>query len=388
MIYMDYNATTPVDPRVLEAMVPFLKDRYGNPSSGHQLGKMAKEAVERARSQVASLLGARSEEIIFTSGGSESNNTVIQGVARAHRGKPRHIVTAQSEHPSVLEPCRVLEAEGVEVTFLPVDRYCRVDPEDVRRAIKPHTILVSIMHANNEVGTIQPISEISRIAREAGVLFHSDASQSVGKIPVKVSELGVDLLTVAGHKLYAPKGIGALYVREGVKIPPLIHGGSQEMGKRAGTESVPLVVGLGEACSISEWPSQEEGNRLRDLRDALHRELSEKFRKLVLNGHPQERLPNTLNVSFPGYLGVSILEELGEICASVGSACHEGSAETSPVLRAMGVPQEVAMGAIRFSLGRWSTQEEVDRVAEAIGTWAKGKRRGLKGWVGRLLGRG
>lgn len=386
MIYMDYNATTPVDPRVLEAMLPFIKEHYGNPSSQHKLGKVARDAVEKARAQVASLLGASPEEIVFTSGGSESNNTVLQGVARAYSGKPRHIITAQCEHPSVLKPCHFLEAEGVEITFLPVDVKCRVDPEDVRKALRSHTILISIMHANNEVGTIQPISEIGKIAREAGVLFHTDAAQSVGKIPVSVKELGVDFLTMAGHKLYAPKGVGALYVKSGVELKPLIQGASQERGRRAGTESVPLIVGLGEACALAQAALEQEATRIRSLRDRLHQAMAEKFRKLVLNGHPEERLPNTLNVSFPGYLGASLLEELDGVCASVGSACHEGSGEISPVLRAMGVPEEVAMGAVRFSLGRWSTQEEVDQVAEAIGLWARSRRRGLKGWLTRLLG--
>jgi cysteine desulfurase len=386
MIYMDYNATTPVDPRVLEAMLPFLKEHYGNPSSQHGPGKTARDAVEKARQQVASLLGASPSEIVFTSGGSESNNTVIQAVARAYSGKPRHVITAQCEHPSVLEPCRFLEAEGVEVTYLPVDGQCLVDPQDVRRALRPQTILISIMHANNEVGTTEPISEISRIAREAGVLFHTDAAQSLGKIPLSVGDLGVDFLTVAGHKLYAPKGIGALFVRDGVVFPPLIRGASQEGGRRAGTESVPLAVGLGKACELARELIAEEPSRIRQLRDRLHEGLGDVVHRLALNGHPEQRLPNTLNVSFPKVLGAALLQELEGVCASVGSACHEGTGEISPVLRAMGIPEEVAMGAVRFSLGRWTTQEEVDQVVEALRSWYRGRRRGLRGLFSRLWG--
>jgi len=386
MIYMDYNATTPVDPRVLEAMLPFLKEHYGNPSSQHGPGKTARDAVEKARQQVASLLGASPSEIVFTSGGSESNNTVIQAVARAYSGKPRHVITAQCEHPSVLEPCRFLEAEGVEVTYLPVDGQCLLDPQDVRRALRPQTILISIMHANNEVGTTEPISEISRIAREAGVLFHTDAAQSLGKIPLSVGDLGVDFLTVAGHKLYAPKGIGALFVRDGVVFPPLIRGASQEGGRRAGTESVPLAVGLGKACELARGLIAEEPSRIRQLRDRLHEGLGDVVHRLALNGHPEQRLPNTLNVSFPKVLGAALLQELEGVCASVGSACHEGTGEISPVLRAMGIPEEVAMGAVRFSLGRWTTQEEVDQVVEALRSWYRGRRRGLRGLFSRLWG--
>lgn len=384
MIYLDYNATTPVDPRVLEAMLPFLKEHFGNPSSGHVLGRTAREAVEKAREKVAYLLGASASEIVFTSGGSESNNTVIKGIAAAFHGKPRHLITARCEHPSILEPCRALEALGVEVTYLPVDGHCLVNPEDLRRALKPHTILITIMHANNEVGSIQPISEIARIAREAGVLFHTDAAQSVGKIPFSVKELGVDFLTIAGHKLYAPKGVGALFVREGVVFPPLIRGASQEGGRRAGTESVPLVVALGEACELAGKTLPQEMSRIKELREALHKGLQEAVKGLELNGHPEQRLPNTLNVSFRGVFGSELLQELGEVCASVGSACHEGSGEISPVLRAMGLKEERAMGAVRFSLGRWTTQEEIDSAVGAVRNWASRRRKGLGGWFSRL----
>lgn len=384
MIYLDYNATTPVDPRVIEAMLPFLKEHFGNPSSGHAPGRIAKQALEAARHKVASLLGADPSEIVFTSGGSESNNTVVNGVAAAFRGKPRHVITALCEHPSILEPCRALEAEGVEVTYLPVDGHCLVDPQEVKKALKPHTILISIMHANNEVGTILPIAEIAHIAREAGVLFHTDAAQTLGKIPFSVRELGVDFLTIAGHKLYAPKGVGALFVRKGLILPPFIKGASQEGGRRAGTEAVPLVVALGEACEVAGQLMPDEMVRVRQLRESLHQGLQEAVRGLELNGHPEKRLPNTLNVSFKGTSGSALLAELGEVSASVGSACHEGSGEISPVLRAMGLAEERAMGAVRFSLGRWTSQEDVNLAVEAVRNWASKRKRGLGGWFSRL----
>jgi cysteine desulfurase len=389
MIYLDYNATTPVDPRVAGAVQPFLLEEFGNPSSRHPSGQRARQAVDQARDEVATTLGCMPSEVVFTSGGSEANNAVIKGVALAHRGRARHIITAQTEHPAVLEPCRFLETDGVEVTYLEVDGQCRVDPEAVRAALRPHTILITIMHANNEVGTIQPVEEIGKIAREAGVLFHTDAAQSVGKIPTRVEDLGVDFLTVAGHKLYAPKGVGALYVRDGISMVPLIHGAAQEGGRRAGTESVPLVVGLGVACGLAREALQVEGSRIRGLRDRLHQGLLQHVPDLVLNGHPEQRLPNTLNVSFPGAVGSGVLAELEGVWASVGSACHENSTEISPVLRAMGVEEETAMGAVRFSLGRWTTPEEVERVVEQAAQWAqrKARSRGVMGWFRRLLGR-
>jgi cysteine desulfurase len=379
MIYLDYNATTPIDPLVANAMEPFLRQEFGNPSSRYPLGERAREAVEGARREVAELLGCASHEVVFTSGGSEANNMVIKGVAAAHRGRPRHIVTTQIEHPSVLEPCRYLETEGVEVTYLGVDRYGRVDPRELKEALRPETILVSIMHANNEVGTLQPIKELSAIAREAGVLFHTDAAQSVGKVSVSVGDLGVDFLTVAGHKLYAPKGIGALFVKEGVSLVPLIHGAGQEGGRRAGTESAFLCVGLGAACRLAREDLEQESTRIRALRDHLHQGLLGCVVGLTLNGHPEERLPNTLNVSFPGVTGSQVLAEIPEIWASTGSACHEGSGQVSPVLRAMGVPEEVALGAVRLSLGRPTTGEEVDRAIQMAAEWAKAKakRKGL-----------
>ncbi len=389
MIYLDYNATTPIDPRAAEAMGPFLREEFGNPSSLHPPGLRAKEAMEKARGEVADLLGASPAEIVFTGGGSESNNQVIKGVAAAHRGRPRHIITTQIEHPSVLEPCRYLEGEGVEVTYLEVDGRGRVAPEAVGKALRPETILISVMHSNNEVGTLQPIAEIGKMARAAGVLFHTDASQSVGKLPIGVGALGVDFLTVAGHKVYAPKGIGALYIREGISLVSLIHGAGQEGGRRAGTESVLLMVGLGAACRLAKEGLPVEIPRIQALRDSLHQGLQGRVSRLTLNGHPEERLPNTLNVSFPGVPGFELLSELEGVCASTGSACHEGSGEISPVLRAMGVDEAVGLGAVRFSLGRWTTQEEVDQVLEAVAMWAKRRApKGLWGRLKRLLGRG
>jgi cysteine desulfurase len=389
MIYLDYNATTPLDPAVAEAITAFL-EQYGNPSSQHALGQRAREAVDGARAQVAQLVGCAASEVVFTSGGSESNNAVIKGVAAAYEGRGRHMIASQVEHPAVLEPLRYLESRGVAVTYLPVDGTGRVDPGEVRRALRPETVLISVMHANNEVGSLQPIAEIGRVAREAGVLFHTDAAQSVGKVPVDAKEMGVDFLTVAGHKLYAPKGIGALYVRDGISLVPLVHGAGQERGRRAGTESTILIVALGEACRAAREALREEGPRIRGLRDRLHGGLEALVPGLTLNGPVEERLPNTLNVAFPGILGADLLAQLPEVCASTGSACHEGSRHVSPVLRAMGVPEETALGAVRFSLGRWTSGEEVDQVVEAVARWAHTRRkgRGLMARLKGLLGRG
>jgi len=365
-IYLDYNATTPLDPNVLEAMLPYLREHYGNPSSGHWFGAQARTAVEQARGQVAALLGADPWEIVFTSGGSESDNWAIKGIAEANRDRGDHIITSQIEHPAVLSTCRYLEGQGLRVTYLPVDGYGQVDPDDVSRAITPRTILISIMHANNEVGTIQPIAAIGAIARERGIYFHTDAAQSVGKIPTEVDQLRVDLLTVAGHKLYAPKGVGALYVRRGTRIAPLIHGAGHEGGRRAGTENVAGIVGLGQACAIAAQTMAETGERLRALRDRLHRGLAARVGGLRLNGHPTQRLPNTLNLSFEGLDAHALLAALPEIAASTGSACHAGATEPSPVLTAMGLPTEIALGAVRFSLGKQNDQQEIDRVVELL----------------------
>jgi cysteine desulfurase len=364
-IYLDYNASTPIVPEVAQAMRPFLKEHFGNPSSTHWAGAPAKEAVATARAQVAELLGCAPAAIVFTSGGSEANNHALKGVFFAHRERGSHIITTQVEHPAILNPCRFLERLGAEVTYLPVDATGQVDPEAIRQAITPHTLLISVIHANNEVGTIQPIAEIGRIAREHGVLFHTDAAQSVGKIATRVDELGVDLLSVAGHKLYAPKGVGALYIREGIIIEPLVHGAGHEGGRRAGTENVLLEVGLGAACALAL--RDPIGERVKALRDAFWQRLKEAFgERVVLNGHPQHRIPNTLSVNFVGRIGAEILAAMPEVAASTGSACHAGSVELSPVLRAMGVPPEVGMGAIRFSLGRGTTEEEIEWMVQRL----------------------
>ncbi len=364
-IYFDFNASTPVAPEVAEAMRPFLSQHFGNPSSHHWAGIPAKEATEHARKQVGKLLQCHPEEIVFTSGGSESNNHAIKGVFFALKAKGNHIITTQIEHPAVINPCRFLEKLGAEVTYVPVDRYGRVDPQTIKKAVTGKTILISVMHANNEVGTIQPIEEISHIARERGIVFHTDAAQSVGKIETKVGKLGVDLLSVAGHKLYAPKGVGALYIREGLSIEPLIHGAGHESGRRAGTENVLLVVGLGKACEIAKEHLSDDN--IRKMRDRFWTLLHDSFGETVaLNGHFLHRLPNTLNVSFVGKAGGELLSKLEGVAASTGAACHSGSVQLSPVLKAMGIPPEIGMGAIRFSLGRTTTIDEVDRVVQLL----------------------
>lgn len=364
-IYFDSNASTPIDVAVAAAMRPFLETAFGNPSSPHWAGRPARAALEQARGQVAGLLGAHSDEIVFTSGGSEANNLVLKGVAWALKSKGDHIVTSAIEHSSVLVPCRFLDQLGFKISLVPADRTGRIDPDDVRRAITPKTILVSIMHANNEVGTIQPIEEIGRITREHGVLLHTDAAQSVGKIATDVNTLGVDLLTIAGHKLYAPKGVGALYVRRGTPLEPLIHGAGHEGGRRAGTESALLAVALGAACNLARDLAPME--RVRVLRDRFWHGLQVRFGdRVILNGHPEHRLPNTLNVSFTGRVGADILAQLDGVAASTGSACHAGNIDLSPVLKAMQVPPEVGMGAIRFSLGRGTSQDEIDAVLDQL----------------------
>lgn len=364
-IYLDHNASTPIDPRVAEVMRALLGGPHENPSAIHAGGRAARAVVDRARSQVAGLLGCAPDEVVFTSGGSEANNLALKGAFFAIRERGDHIITTAVEHPAILEPLRFLERLGARVTVIPVDRTGRIDPDDVRRAITAQTILVSVMHANNEVGTIEPIEAVSAIARERGVLVHTDAAQSVGKIPTRVADLGVDLLSIAGHKLYAPKGVGALYVRRDVRLEPLIHGASQEGGRRAGTESALLAAALGEACELAaDLGSMGEVRRLRDLFWGLLR--SRIGEQVVLNGHPDQRLPNTLSVSFAGRVGADILGALDGVAASTGSACHAGSVELSPVLVAMGVPPEIGMGAIRFSLGRDTTEPEIREVAKHL----------------------
>ena len=364
-IYLDYNASTPIDPKVAAVMRRAMEDGFGNPSSPHWAGVPAREMVETGRRQVADLLGCSPDEIVFTSGGSESNNFALKGAFYANSRGGSHIITTEVEHPAIVSPCRFLERLGARVTWLPVDGAGRIDPDDVRRAITSDTILISVMHANNEVGTVQPIEECATIAREYEILFHSDAAQSVGKIPTRVDELGVDLLTIAGHKFYAPKGVGVVYIRKSVTLEPLIHGAGHEGGRRAGTESAILAAALGEACVLAGNLSGME--RIKNLRDGFWTALQNRFDKgVVLNGHPEERLPNTLNVSFVGRIGAEVLAGLEGVAASTGSACHADRIELSPVLEAMDVPLEVGMGAVRFSLGRGTTAEEVDTVVESL----------------------
>ncbi|WP_394236875.1 cysteine desulfurase family protein [Niallia oryzisoli] len=365
-IYLDYNASTPIAGQVRKAMLPFLENHYGNPSALHFAGVDAKQAVERARKQVAALLNVKQSEIIFTSGASESNNHVLKGVFQQSRDKGNHIITTKIEHPSILKPCEYLEKQGATITYIGVDQFGRVNPHDIEAAITDQTILISVMHANNEVGTLQPIEEISEIAKKYHILFHTDASQSVGKVQVDVKELGVDFLSLAGHKVYAPKGIGALFIREGIEIEPLIHGAGHESGRRAGTENVLLAVGLGEACEVAHQ-SLEQNMEIQELRDYFW----DRLRKLPdvalsLNGHTELRLPNTLNINFENRVGQDILDSVPQIAASTGSACHTGEVNLSPVLKAMGVKESAGKGAVRFSLGRYTTKSDIDTTLELL----------------------
>ena len=368
MIYLDHNATTPIAPDVAAAMAPYMGDQYGNPSSNHVLGRAAKKAVENARKQVATLLRCHPQEIVFTSGGTESNNMVLKGLAHRYKEKGRHIITTAIEHPAINNPCMYLRQQGYDITFVPVDAAGRVDPASVKDAIKPTTILISVMHANNETGSIQPIKEIGTLARHAGVLFHTDAAQSAGKIPVEISDLPVDFVSLAGHKMYAPKGIGALFIRDGLKTEPFMHGAGQESGRRAGTENVMFSVAMGTACALAGRVMPEESESVRKLRDRLHDHLVQGIPNLVLNGHPSMRLPNTLNVSVPGVDGGALLDAVPEVCASTGAACHDRAVTLSHVLAAMGVSKEMGRGAIRLTLGRENTEEQIDKAAELIVT--------------------
>jgi cysteine desulfurase len=364
-IYLDYNASTPVDPAVAQAMRATLENPYGNPSSAHWAGESARTLLEQSRVQVAELIGSAPSDIVFTSGGSEANNLALKGIYFARRNPRAHVVISAIEHPSIVEPCRFIERSGARITRLPVDGTGRIDPDDLRRAITAETILISVMHANNEVGTTQPIEDLARIAREHGVPFHTDAAQSVGKIATRVVELGADLLSLAGHKFYGPKGVGALYVRTGLALESLIHGAGHERGRRAGTESALLAAGLAAAATLAQDRRWTE--RVRELRDRLWTSLQERFGdRVAQNGHAEYRLPNTLNVSFVGRNGVDILAALDGIAASTGSACHSGRVELSPVLRAMGVPERIGLGAIRFSLGRYTTSDEIDETVDRI----------------------
>ena len=369
-IYLDNHATTRCDPRVVEAMLPYFTEKYGNAASiNHWFGTEAHEAVEQARRQVAELIGASENEIVFTSGATESNNLAIKGVARMYRHKGNHIITVATEHKAVLDPCKRLAHDGYEVTVLPVDEYGQVDPQAVADAIRPQTILVSVMLANNEIGTIQPLAEIGAICRERNVPLHTDAAQAVGKIPVHVDELQVDLLSLSGHKIYGPKGIGALFVRKRgkrVRLEPQIDGGGQESGLRSGTLPVPLIVGLGEACRLCQELMPQESQYLRRLRDRLWQGLQQQLEGVRLNGHPQQRLPNNLNVSFAGVKGEALLLAMKDIAVSTGSACTTARLGPSHVLKAIGLDDEQADASVRFGLGRFNTEAEIDWAIERV----------------------
>jgi len=367
-IYLDYAATTPTDPEVLKAMLPYFTDKFGNPSSIHSFGQEAKVAVEKAREEIASFLGAKQDEIIFTSGGSESDNFAIKGVAYANKHKGNHIITSSIEHHAVIKSCEFLEKMGFKVTYLPVSKDGLVDPEDVKKAITDKTILISIMHASNEIGTIQPIKEIGKIAREKKIYFHSDAVQTFGHIHINVDELNVDLLSVSAHKLCGPKGIGVLYVRKGTKIVSFIHGGGQERKRRASTENVPAIVGFGKAVEIAKKTMDKEVKKLVILRDKLIKGILEKIDNVYLNGHPARRLPNNVNVSVESIEGESMLLSLDMegIAASTGSACTSASLEASHVLLALGLSHELAHGSLRFTLGRYTEKEDINKVLEIL----------------------
>jgi cysteine desulfurase len=366
-IYLDYNATTPVDPRVAEAMLPFFHNHFGNPSSSHALGRRSREAIEKARRQTANLLGAEPGSIIFTSGGTESNNHAIIGAALVGRERGRHIVTTAVEHPAVTEVCRHLETRGFITTFVPVDPCGRVEADRVAAAFTDQTVLVSVMHANNEVGTLQPVAEIAALARERGILSHSDCAQSTGKIPVTLDELGVDMISVAGHKFYAPKGVGVLCLRPEVALPNLMHGAGHERGRRPGTENILEIVGLGMACELAAAELGGESVRLKALRDRLQAGLLARFPGARIQGHPDLRLPNTLSISFPDLTSADIIRNTPGVAVSAGAACHgDGGTTISAVLSAMGVPERLALGTIRISLGRMTTEPEIDEGLAAL----------------------
>jgi cysteine desulfurase len=365
-IYLDHNATTPVGPEVTEAILPWLRKHFGNPSSSHIYGRRAHAAVEKAREQVSNLLGCSPDEVYFTSGGTEANNLAIFGVTEEMAGIRNRIVTSTVEHPATICPCERLEQKGWNIVKLPVDAEGTVSPDEIRKRVDGNTALVTIMHANNETGTVMPIRLLADIARENGALVHTDAAQSVGKIPVRVDDLGVDFLSVAGHKVYAPKGIGALYVRRGTPIKPVLLGAGHEQGLRPGTENVPYIVGLGKACEIASNRLEEDTVRIAGLRDRLWACLSAEIPGIRLNGHTTERLPNTLNLSFPGIRGSALLAAAPKVAASTGSACHEGGERPSTVLLAMGLEPEVALGAVRLSLGRGTTETQIEEAADAL----------------------
>ena len=366
--YLDHAASTPVDKRVVEAMLPFFTEIFGNPSSVHSFSREAKEAVNRAREAAAAFIGAEPGEVVFTCGGTESDNAAVKGVAYAGREKGGHIITSKIEHHAVLESCRFLERQGFKVTYLPVDKYGMVDPDEVKKAINGRTTLISVMHANNEIGTIQPIREIGRIARENGVYFHTDAVQTLGHIPLDVNDLNVDLLSVSAHKLYGPKGAGMLFIRKGVRMHSFMHGGDQEMGRRASTHNVPGIVGLGRAVEVAGREMKAEMEQLRPLRDYLIKGILAGVGGSFLNGHPEMRLPNNVNVSIPGADGEAMLAALDRagIACSSGAACASSSMEPSHVLSATGIPPEVAFGSLRFSLGRATIRDDIEYVLEVL----------------------
>jgi cysteine desulfurase len=367
-IYLDYAATTPTHPEVIKAMLPYFDESFGNPSSIHSYGQEARDAIERARSKVAALIGAQNEEIVFTGSGTEADNFALKGVALSLQGKGNHIITSSIEHHAILETCKFLKGQGFSITYLPVDGFGMVDPSDVQKALSQKTILVSVMTANNECGTIEPIAEIGAIAREAEIYFHTDAVQAVGHIKINVHEFKVDLLSMSAHKLYGPKGVGALYIRKGTRISPFMHGGSQERGRRASTENVPGIVGLGKAAEIAGQEMPEESGKLTALRDRLIEGILTGIEYTQLNGHPVERLPNNVNVSINYVEGESVLLnlDLEGICASTGSACTSEDLEPSHVLVAMGLPHLQAHSSLRFSLGKWTTEDDVNKVLDVL----------------------
>jgi len=366
-IYLDYNATTPVAPTVIEVMQAYFANHYGNPSSSHVMGRAAAEAIEDARMQVAQLLGCDREEIVLTSGGTESNNLALKGVLYAAPEQPGHLIISAIEHPAIAAPARFLQRQGYDVTVVGCDRHGVVSPEDVQAAMRSDTRLISIMHANNETGVIQPIGEIARRCSRPGVMIHTDASQSAGKVPLSVKELGVDLLTLAGHKFYAPKGVGALYVREGLKLEPVLHGADHELGRRAGTENTPYIMGLGEAAARADQALDQAALHMSRLRDRLFERIQSQIDlPLVINGGEADRLPNTLSLTFPQTNGYELISSIPQLCASTGAACHSGPVDMSPTLRSMGLSPDEALGTVRLSVGWYSSEDEIDQAADLI----------------------
>jgi cysteine desulfurase len=369
-IYLDYNATTPMDPRALESMIPYMRERYGNPSSIHSYGSRAKAALDESRERVSDLISTKPKEIFFTSGGSESNNAAIIGAAYALKEKGNHLITTKIEHASILETFRFLANHGFKVTLLGVNEHGLIDLDELRESIIDETILVSVMFANNETGVLMPIKEIAALVKEKGIVFHTDAIQASGKIDISLNDISVDLISISSHKMYGPKGVGALCIRNGLRIDPFIHGGGQERGRRSGTENVPAIVGFGKACEIvkEELKGQESEVRIKAMRDRLHKGITDTIDRLRLNGHPEIRLPNTLNLSFEDVEGESLVMslDLEGIAVSTGSACSEGNVDPSHVLLAMGLSKQQASSSIRFSLGRFNEEKDVDRVLEVL----------------------